>query len=52
MARKRYTEVQIAGVLKEAEAVTRVPELFREHGIGTCFSSLGTQLAPLPLPHQ
>jgi len=33
MARKRYTEEQIIGVLQEAEAGTKVAELCRKHGI-------------------
>ena len=33
MARKRYTEEQIIGVLKEGEAGTKVAELCRKHGI-------------------
>jgi len=31
---KRLTESQIVGILKEAEAGIRVPELCRTHGIG------------------
>ena len=33
MARKRYTEEQIIGVLKEGEAGTKVGELCRKYGI-------------------
>ncbi len=33
MPRKRYTEEQIIGVLKEAEAGGKIPELCRQHGI-------------------
>jgi len=33
MARKRYTEEQIIGVLQEAEAGTKVAELCRKYGI-------------------
>ena len=33
MARKRYTEEQIIGVLQEAEAGTKVAELCRRYGI-------------------
>ena len=33
MKRKRFTEAQIHGVLKEAEAVLSTPELCRKHGI-------------------
>ena len=33
MARKRYTEEQIIGVLQQAEAGTKVAELCRKHGI-------------------
>ena len=33
MARKRYTEEQIIGVLQEAEAGTKVVELCRKYGI-------------------
>ncbi|MHA1812218.1 MAG: transposase, partial [Candidatus Thorarchaeota archaeon] len=33
MARKRCTEEQIIGVLKEGEAGTKVAELCRKHGI-------------------
>ena len=32
--RKRLTEGQIVGILKEAEAGTPVPELCRTHGVG------------------
>ncbi len=33
MPRKRYTEEQIIGVLKEAEAGVKIPDLCRQHGI-------------------
>ena len=33
MARKRYTEEQIIGVLKEAEAGAKTSELCRKHGM-------------------
>ena len=33
MARKRYTEEQIIGVLQQAEAGTKVAELCRKYGI-------------------
>ena len=33
MARRRYTEEQIIGVLREAEAGAKVGELCRTHGI-------------------
>ena len=33
MARKRYTEEQIIGVLKEAEAGAKTGELCRRHGM-------------------
>lgn len=33
MKRKRFTEEQIIGVLKEGEAGTATPELCRKHGI-------------------
>ena len=33
MPRKRYTEEQIIGVLKEAETGVKVPDLCRQHGI-------------------
>ena len=33
MARKRYTEEQIIGVLQQAEAATKVAELCRKYGI-------------------
>lgn len=32
--RKRLTETQIFGLLKEAEAGTPVPELFRKYSVG------------------
>ncbi len=33
MARKRYTEEQIIGVLNEAEAGAKTSELCRQHGV-------------------
>jgi putative transposase len=33
MAKKRYTEEQIIGVLKEAQAGVSIPELSRKHGV-------------------
>ena len=33
MPRRRYTEEQIIGVLHEAQAGLKVPELCRQHGI-------------------
>ena len=33
MPRKRFTEEQIIGVLKEAETGVKVPDLCRQHGI-------------------
>jgi putative transposase len=33
MKRKRFTEEQIIGVLKEHEAGARVPDLARKHGV-------------------
>ena len=33
MKRKRYSEEQIIGILKEGEAGTATPELCRRHGI-------------------
>ncbi len=33
MSRKRYTEVQIIAVLKEAEAGAKTGELCRKHGV-------------------
>ena len=35
MKRKRYTEEQIIGILKESEAGVSVDELTRRHGIST-----------------
>ena len=35
MPRKRYSEEQIIGVLKESEAGIRTQELCRKHGIST-----------------
>ncbi len=34
MTRKRYTEEQIIGVLKESEAGSKTGELCRRHGMG------------------
>ena len=34
MDRKRYTEEQIVGVLKESEAGAKTGELCRKHGMG------------------
>ena len=34
MKRKRFTESQIVGILKEAEAGVSVSELCRKHGVG------------------
>jgi putative transposase len=34
MLRKRFTETEIATILKEAEAGTPIPELCRRYGIG------------------
>ena len=33
MPRKRHTEEQIIGILKQAEAGAKTPDLCREHGI-------------------
>ena len=33
MPRRRFTEEQIIGVLKEAETGVKVPDLCRQHGI-------------------
>ena len=33
MVRKKYTEEQIIAVLKEAEAGTKLPDLFRKYGM-------------------
>ena len=40
MKRKRFSEEQIIGVLKEAEAGAKVREVCRKHGISdaTCYS--------------
>lgn len=35
MPRKRHTEEQIIGILKEGEAGVSTPELCRKHGIST-----------------
>ena len=35
MKRSRFTDSQIMGVLKQAEAGTPVPDLCREHGVST-----------------
>jgi len=34
MTRTKYTQEQILGVLKEADAGTALPEILRKHGIG------------------
>ena len=34
MKKKRFTEAQIVGILKEGEAGIPVPELSRKHGFG------------------
>jgi putative transposase len=33
MARKRHTEEQIIGILKESEAGVKTPDICRQHGI-------------------
>jgi|GEM_PF-4016608 putative transposase len=33
MKRRRYSEEQIVGIFKEAEAIIPVPELYRKYGI-------------------
>jgi putative transposase len=35
MKKSRYTDSQILGILKQAEAGTPVPELCREHGMSS-----------------
>ena len=35
MKKSRYTDSQIMGILKQAEAGTPVPELCREHGMSS-----------------
>ena len=35
MKKSRYTDSQIIGILKQAEAGTPVPELCREHGMSS-----------------
>ena len=35
MRKTRYTEAQIIGILKQAEAGTKVADLAREHGVST-----------------
>jgi putative transposase len=35
MKKSRFSDSQIVSILKQAEAGTPVPELYREHGIST-----------------
>ena len=40
MKRKRYTDEQIIGILKEHEAGAKVPDLSRRHGVSELLSNL------------
>lgn len=44
MPRRRFTEEQIIGVLKEAETGMKIPDLCRQHGIsdGTFYAWRGS----------
>ncbi len=46
MTRKRYTEEQIIGVLKESEAGAKTSELCRKHGMSEAPSTSGRRSTP------
>jgi len=51
MARKRYTEEQIVGILKEGAAGAKTDELCRKHGISpNTFYAWRTKFAGMTIP--
>jgi putative transposase len=51
MARKRYTEEQIVGILKEGAAGARTEELCRKHGISpNTFYAWRTKFVGMTIP--
>ena len=51
MARKRYTQVQIVGILKEAAAGAKTEELCRKYGVShNTFYAWRTKFAEMTVP--